>query len=93
MKRSIAPALAGLFLAAAQASAQQKTVPGKVTTEQGTPLADVSSTRSPTRIPWVTRTGVSFLGGRIYTIGARGDITVTSTTATNRPILDNTANR
>ena len=41
----------------------------------------------------ITRTGVSFLGGRVYTIGARGDITVTSTTATNRPILDNTANR
>jgi len=41
----------------------------------------------------ITRTGVSFLAGRIYTIGARGDITVTSTTATNRPILDNTANR
>jgi len=41
----------------------------------------------------ISRTGVSFLAGRVYTIGARGDITVTSTTATNRPILDNTANR
>jgi len=41
----------------------------------------------------VSRTGVSFLAGRIYTVGARGDITITSTTATNRPILDNTANR
>lgn len=41
----------------------------------------------------ITRTGVSFLGGRVYTITARGDITVTSTTATNRPFLDNTANR
>ncbi|MGH7671371.1 MAG: hypothetical protein ACREMC_00605 [Gemmatimonadales bacterium] len=41
----------------------------------------------------ISRTGVSFLGGRIYTIGARGDITVTSTTATNRPFLDNTTNR
>ena len=39
------------------------------------------------------RTGVSFLVGRVYTIGARGDITVVSTTATNRPFLDNTANR
>jgi hypothetical protein len=39
------------------------------------------------------RTGVSFLAGRVYTIGARGDITVVSTTATNRPFLDNTANR
>jgi hypothetical protein len=41
----------------------------------------------------VSRTEVSFLGGRVYTIGARGDITIVSTTATNRPFLDNTANR
>ena len=41
----------------------------------------------------ITRTAVSFSGGRVYTIGARGDITVISTSATNRPILDNTANR
>lgn len=41
----------------------------------------------------ITRTGVSFAGGRVYTITARGDITVTSTTATNRPFLDNTTNR
>jgi hypothetical protein len=41
----------------------------------------------------VTRTGVSLIGGRVYTIGARGDITVISTTATNRPFLDQTANR
>jgi hypothetical protein len=36
----------------------------------------------------LTRNTVSFVGGRVYTIGARGDITVTSTQA-----LDNTANR
>lgn len=41
----------------------------------------------------VSRTAVSFSAGRVYTIGARGDITVVSTTATNRPFLDNTANR
>lgn len=41
----------------------------------------------------ITRTGVSFSAGRVYTITARGDITVTSTTATNRPFLDNTLNR
>jgi uncharacterized protein DUF4397 len=40
----------------------------------------------------ITRAAVSFVGGRVYTIGARGDITVVSTTATNRPILDNTPN-
>ena len=41
----------------------------------------------------ITRTAVSFSGGKVYTIAARGDMTVTSTTATNRPFLDNTANR
>jgi hypothetical protein len=41
----------------------------------------------------ITRTAVSFSAGRVYTITARGDITVTSTTATNRPFLDNTLNR
>ena len=41
----------------------------------------------------ITRTAVGFGLGRVYTISARGDITVTSATATNRPILDNTANR
>jgi hypothetical protein len=41
----------------------------------------------------ITRTAVSFAVGRVYTITARGDITVTGTTATNRPQLDNTANR
>ena len=40
----------------------------------------------------ITRTAVSFVSGRVYTIGARGDITVTSATATNRPFLDNTLN-
>jgi len=41
----------------------------------------------------IARTAVSLVAGRVYTIGARGDITVVSTTATNRPFLDNTANR
>lgn len=41
----------------------------------------------------ISRTAVPFTAGRVYTIGARGDITVVSTTATNRPFLDNTANR
>lgn len=40
----------------------------------------------------VTRTAVAFTGGRVYTIAGRGDATVTSTSATNRPFLDNTAN-
>ena len=41
----------------------------------------------------ISRAAVSFSAGRVYTIGARGDITVVSTTAATRPILDNTANR
>jgi hypothetical protein len=41
----------------------------------------------------ISRTAVAFAAGKVYTITARGDITVTSTTATNRPFLDNTANR
>ena len=41
----------------------------------------------------ITRAAVSFSAGRVYTISARGDITVTSTTAATRPQLDNTANR
>ena len=45
----------------------------------------------------LTRTGVTFVAGRVYTITARGDITVAPTTtacaAANRTCLDNTANR
>jgi hypothetical protein len=39
----------------------------------------------------VSRNAVTFLGGKLYTIGARGNITVA--TGTNAPALDNTANR
>jgi hypothetical protein len=41
----------------------------------------------------ISKTGVSFVGGKVYTVTARGDITVTSASALNRPFLDNTANR
>lgn len=45
----------------------------------------------------LTRTGVGFVAGRVYTITARGDITVAPTTtgcaAANRTCLDNTVNR
>jgi hypothetical protein len=54
---------------------------------------DLSTRYAGTSTNAIARTGVSFLGGRVYTISARGDITVVSTTATNRPFLDNTANR
>lgn len=41
----------------------------------------------------ISRAAVGFSPGRVYTISARGDITITSTTAINRPFLDNTTNR
>jgi Domain of unknown function (DUF4397) len=44
----------------------------------------------------ITRSAVTFAalsGGRAFTIAARGDMTVTSSTSANRPQLDNTANR
>jgi len=41
----------------------------------------------------VSGAGVSFSAGTVYTVTAIGDITVTSTTAANRPQLNNTANR
>jgi hypothetical protein len=54
---------------------------------------DLSTRAAGSNTNLIARTGVSFSAGRVYTIGARGDMTVTSTTATNRPFLDNTANR
>ncbi len=41
----------------------------------------------------ISRSAVSFGAGKVYTVGARGDMTITSTTAVTRPFLDNTANR
>lgn len=41
----------------------------------------------------ILRTNVSFEPGRVYTIAARGDMTVTSPTATNRPLLEFSRNR
>ena len=54
---------------------------------------DLSTRYAGTATNAIVRTGVSFGPGRMFTVGARGDITVVSTTATNRPFLDNTANR
>jgi hypothetical protein len=41
----------------------------------------------------ITNSGVSFLAGRVYSVTARGDSTITSATDAKRPILDPTANR
>lgn len=54
---------------------------------------DLNARLTGSTVNTINRTAVSFNCGRIYTITARGDITVVSTTATNRPFLDNTANR
>ena len=54
---------------------------------------DLSTRNTGSTANAIARTAVSFVAGRVYTIAARGDMTVTSTTATNRPFLDNTANR
>lgn len=61
----------------------------------GVPAAvyDLNTRAAGSATNLITRTAVSLLAGRVYTIGARGDITVVSTTAVNRPFLDNTANR
>jgi hypothetical protein len=46
---------------------------------------------SPTNL--ITRTAVGLGGGQVYSISARGDMTVTSTTAANRPQLEATGLR
>jgi hypothetical protein len=54
---------------------------------------DLSTRYAGTSTDAISRTGVAFVPGKVYTVSARGDITITSTTAVNRPFLDNTANR
>lgn len=55
---------------------------------------DISARATGASTDLVLRTGVSFNARNVYTIGARGDATILSTSAlANRPILDNTANR
>lgn len=62
-----------------------------------TPVPDgvynLSTRRAGSTANAIVRTGVSLSAGRVYTIAARGDMTVTGSTAVNRPFLDNTANR
>lgn len=56
-------------------------------------LADLVVRNAGATAAAISRTGVSFAPGRVYTITARGDITVTSSTSANRPQIDQTANR
>ena len=60
---------------------------------QGSGVVDLSLRAQGGTTDVVTRTGVSLVQGRVYTVTLRGDMTVTSTTAANRPQLDLTANR
>ncbi|HEX8429887.1 MAG TPA: DUF4397 domain-containing protein [Longimicrobium sp.] len=54
---------------------------------------DISTRVAGSTTGVIVRAAVSFSSGRVYTIASRGDMTVPGTTATNRPFLDNTANR
>jgi len=54
---------------------------------------DLTARYSGSNTALAVTTAVSFSNARIYTVSARGDATVTSTTATNRPILSAVANR
>lgn len=52
---------------------------------------DISTREAGASTDAITRTAVSFNAGRVYTISSRGSMTLTD--ATNKPFLDNTANR
>jgi Domain of unknown function (DUF4397) len=52
---------------------------------------DISTYVAGSTTPVITKTGVSFNTGRVYTVTAYGDMTVA--TGTNKPTLDNTVNR
>lgn len=53
---------------------------------------DLSTRNTGADADVITRTGVSFSAGRVYTIGARGDI-MAEPAASEAPFLDNTENR
>jgi hypothetical protein len=55
---------------------------------------NLSTVQAGVATPVFARTAVSFLAGRVYTITARGDATISTTgTAVNRAFLDNSVNR
>ena len=86
--------------AKSQTSGVETAIGGAIAYKSGGPFVaipegiyDLSTRVSGSSTDVITRTAVSFTAGRVYTITARGDITVTSSTAATRPILDNTPNR
>jgi len=54
---------------------------------------DLTARASGSNTALSVATAVSFSAARVYTVSLRGDMTVTSTTATTRPILTAVANR
>lgn len=56
-------------------------------------IYDLSARLSGSSTNAISRTGVTFLAGSVYTIAALGDMTITSTTAATRPVLNQTPNR
>ena len=54
---------------------------------------DVSTRLAGSSANAITLTAVSFVAGRVYTVSARGDMTIVSTTLANRPILQSNVNR
>ena len=52
---------------------------------------DVNARNAGSSTNVISRTGVSFVAGHVYTIAARGDFS--SSVTANKPALDNTANR
>ena len=73
------------------ASVAYKSASGFVAVAPG--IYDLSTRVAGSSTNVIANTGVSFVAGHVYTVSARGDITVTSTTAATRPILDVTPNR
>ncbi len=92
-----------MTLYASNATTAEIAIGGPVAYKTGSPFVAVPngvynlSTRSTgSAASAITRDAVSFSAGRVYTIAARGDMTinpVTSPAAVNRPFLDNTLNR
>lgn len=54
---------------------------------------DLTARYAGSTTPKIVRTNMGLRDGSMYTVTARGDMTVTSTTAVNRPFLDITFNR
>lgn len=93
-------AAASTLFAKNQATAAEAPVGGAVAYKAGSTFVvvpagvyDLSLRAGASTTNLATLAAVSFAAGRVYTVSLRGDMTVTSTTATNRPILQNNTTR